>query len=313
MLDGGVLQVAGTGAAITLDKAAKINSTNGTIDTTDRDVSLNRSVSGVGQLIKSGSGKLIMTGDNTFEGGVRIKEGVLEVGEDKNLGKSGSEVLIDGATLAITGAGSATKPNTLTRTITLTENGGTVSVVSGEATLIGELQLDKSTGAVAADFTKSGAGVLNLTQDNAQSDFKGNTIIQEGVLGVNSINNLAEGKLFLDGGNIRTNAQINDFNKEVIINNTGGIDTNTFNTTVSGVIQGVGAFVKSGEGTLTLLGDKIYAGGTVVKGGVLAVTSHKNLGSVNTNITLDGGGLLIADHVDSNGQIDKKLKIRIND
>ena len=57
VLDGGVLQAVGVGAAIELNKAAKITNNNGTIDTTSRNVSLTGDVSGVGQLVKSGSGK----------------------------------------------------------------------------------------------------------------------------------------------------------------------------------------------------------------------------------------------------------------
>jgi autotransporter-associated beta strand protein len=218
ILDGGVLQVT---AATNLVKDTTITTNNGTIDTTSQNVVLEGKVSGVGQLIKSGAGTLTLksgvnSGDNTFEGGVAIKEGTLEVSKDSALGKDGGSVVIDGATLAITGSGD----NTLKRSITLTEEGGTVSVAAGgKATLTGELQLDKDV--VAADLTKAGAGELALTKDNTTGTFKGNTIIKEGTLGVTSEKNLAQGKLFLDGGNLRTNADITKFSKDIILNGQG--------------------------------------------------------------------------------------------
>jgi fibronectin-binding autotransporter adhesin len=287
VLDGGSLQVVsgGTGAIdIDLAKDTVITSNNGTVDTSDNNVKLLGAVSGVGQLVKSGSGTFNLANEgNTFEGGVRIKEGTLEVNGDGALGKADTQVLIDGATLAIT------KDADLKRQIVLTEKGGTVSVADGSsATLSGELALDATV--LSADLTKAGAGTLNLTRDNTQGNFKGNTIIKEGTLGISSQNNLAEGKLFLDGGDLRTNQDLT-FNKEMIVNTTGGIDTANNDVTVSSKIQGNGAFVKSGEGSLVLSADNVYAGGTQVKGGTLVVNNDKNLGLQATDITLNGGTL----------------------
>ncbi|MCB1674123.1 MAG: autotransporter-associated beta strand repeat-containing protein, partial [Pseudomonadales bacterium] len=286
-LDGGSLQVVGN-ADVTLDKNAVITSSNGTIDNVSNNVTLSGVVSGAGQLVKSGAGKFSLTNEkNNFEGGVRIKDGTLEVSTDGSLGKANTQVLIDGATLAIA------KDATLGRQIVLTEKGGTVAVAgTNTATLSGTLSLDA--GVLSADFTKSGTGTLNLTKDN--TNFKGNTIIQEGTLGVTGKDNLAQGKLFLDGGNLRTNASL-IFDKEIIINSTGGIDTaldasgNKTEVTVTSKIQGNGAFVKAGEGTLVLSADNLYAGGTQIKGGVLAVNKDSNLGLQSTDITLNGGTL----------------------
>ncbi|HNH43821.1 MAG TPA: autotransporter-associated beta strand repeat-containing protein, partial [Agitococcus sp.] len=283
VLDGGSLQVVGN-TEVTLDKKAVITSNNGTVDNVSSNVTLSGVVSGAGQLVKSGAGKFSLTNEkNSFEGGVRIKDGTLEVSTDGSLGKANTQVLIDGATLAIA------KDANLSRQIVLTEKGGAVSVAgTSTATLSGTLALDA--GVLSADFTKSGTGTLNLTKDN--TNFKGNTIIQEGTLGITGKDNLAQGKLFLDGGNLRTNASLN-FDKEIIINSTGGIDTlgNKTEVTVTSKIQGNGGLVKTGEGTLTLSADNAYAGGTQVKGGTLVVNKDSNLGLQATDITLNGGTL----------------------
>ncbi|MFO1373188.1 MAG: autotransporter-associated beta strand repeat-containing protein [Agitococcus sp.] len=296
VLDGGSLQVVGN-TEVTLNKNAVITSNNGTVDNVSSNVTLSGVVSGAGQLVKSGAGKFSLTNENNnFEGGVRIKDGTLEVSTDGSLGKANTQVLIDGATLAIA------KDANLSRQIVFTEKGGAVSVAgTNTATLSGTLSLDA--GVLSADFTKSGTGTLNLTKDN--TNFKGNTIIQEGTLGITGKDNLAQGKLFLDGGNLRTNASLN-FDKEIIINSTGGIDTsldalgNKTEVTVISKIQGNGGLVKTGEGTLTLSADNAYAGGTQVKGGTLVVNKDANLGLSATDIELDGGTLKLtnADAVD---------------
>jgi fibronectin-binding autotransporter adhesin len=286
VLDGGVLQSA---ANLNLQNSAvQITDSNGTIDSA-KEIIIGGKVSGDGQLIKSGAGTLKLTADNTFKSGVKIKEGVLEVKNDNSLGEKGGEVVIDGATLGITGG----ENTVLTRDIKLTQNGGTISVTNATATLEGKLLF--ADGTTSADFTKAGAGNLNLTQDNTQGNgFTGNTIIKEGTLGISSQNNLAQGQLFLDGGNLRTNAAITNFQKEIIINSTGGIDTNGFDSKVSSVLQGDGSFVKSGLGTLEFTADNSYAGGTQITGGVLLVGKDSNLGSAKTAITLDGGELKLA-------------------
>ncbi|MCB1659423.1 MAG: autotransporter-associated beta strand repeat-containing protein, partial [Pseudomonadales bacterium] len=287
VLDGGSLQVVGS-QDVALNKNAVITSNNGTIDNVTNNVTLSGTVSGDGQLVKSGAGTLSLSNEkNTFKGGVRIKDGTLQVSTDGSLGLENTKVLIDGATLAIA------QDAELKRQIVLTEKGGTVSVAdNSSATLSGELALDNNV--LSADLTKAGKGTLNLTRDNTQGNFKGNTIIKEGTLGITSQNNLAQGKLFLDGGNLRTNASLN-FDKEIIINTTGGIDAaldangNQANVSVSGKIQGNGGFVKTGVSTVTLTADNAYAGGTQIKAGTLVVNKDSNLGLSSTNIELDGG------------------------
>jgi fibronectin-binding autotransporter adhesin len=69
VLDGGSLQVLevrkadGTLELIELGKDAVITSNNGTIDNVANDVSLSGTVSGAGQLVKSGAGKFVLAND----------------------------------------------------------------------------------------------------------------------------------------------------------------------------------------------------------------------------------------------------------
>src|ERR1039457_3332908 len=73
----------------------------------------------------------------------------------------------------------------------------------------------------------------------------------------------------------------------------GGVAANL--VTISGVMSGVGGFIKYNPGTLVLSGANTFSGGTTISNGVLSVTADNNLGTApstaNYNIFLDGGTL----------------------
>ena len=73
----------------------------------------------------------------------------------------------------------------------------------------------------------------------------------------------------------------------------GGVAANLI--TISGVMSGVGGFIKYNPGTLVLSGANTFSGGTTISNGVLSVSADNNLGTApstaNYNIFLDGGTL----------------------
>ncbi|TQC96464.1 hypothetical protein FK216_12320, partial [Moraxellaceae bacterium AER2_44_116] len=291
VLDGGTLQTTG---ALNSARGVTITSANGTIDTTSQTDTLSGSISGLGQLVKTGSGVLKLTGtNNTFQGGVRVKEGTLEVSTNEALGSIDGKIEIDGATLAITGATTANASNTLNRAVSLTSHGGTLSVSTGDATLSGEIKADVG---LKPSLIKSGAGNLNLT--GANSLFEGDIFVKEGSLGISEQGNLGKGQLTLDGGNVRINNDLGISQKIVINSQGGGIDTNNHTASVSGVMSGAGTFVKMGLGTLELKSPNTYSGGTLIKQGTLAIDDSNNLGALGKTITLNGGDLQLAKDID---------------
>ena len=313
ILDGGTLQTTGTASTITLARGVAITSA-GTIDTTTQTNILSGVVSGQGQLIKTGSGILELKGNNTFQGGIKIKEGTLKISTDAALGTGSVE--IDGATLAIEGAANNTE---IKRNLTLTDADGTLAVTSGTATLSGQIKsADLSTN---ADLIKSGMGTLNLTANN--STLMGDVIVKEGALGISKNENLAKetldngkvvkGRLILDGGNLRINTTVDSnnlvLNKSIVIKSQGGIDTGGIvagtdqiaQATASGEITGQGLFVKTGDGTLELTAANGYSGGTLIEKGTLAIASITNLGSLGKAITLNGGDLQLLSDINFGG------------
>jgi autotransporter-associated beta strand protein len=133
----------------------------------------------------------------------------------------------------------------------------------------------------ASTLIKQGAGAVNLTGYNT---YTGSTTINAGILQVG-------GAGVLGGGSYAGAIAIGS-------GTTLGIATSA-NQTLSGVISGSGALVKSGTGTLTLGAANTYTGNITVNAGILTRSAGANFGVGNTavsKITINSGGT-----VDING------------
>jgi fibronectin-binding autotransporter adhesin len=64
-----------------------------------------------------------------------------------------------------------------------------------------------------------------------------------------------------------------------------------FAATINSALGGAAQLVKSDAGTLILGGTNSYAGGTLITGGTLRISSDANLGAASGDVTLDGGTL----------------------
>src|SRR5260221_5835905 len=112
-----------------------------------------------------------------------------------------------------------------------------------------------------------------------------------GILAVNSDSNLGTGPISFDGGTLEALRAAGGIisTKDVTLAAGGGrflADPGT-DSTLSGVISGIGAFTKDGAGRLTLTGQNTYEGGTNFNGGILAVDSAAQIGT--GPLTFNGG------------------------
>jgi outer membrane autotransporter protein len=142
-----------------------------------------------------------------------------------------------------------------------------------------------------ATLIKRDDGTLVLSGANTYS---GGTAIDGGALQVGSDGNLgaASGGLSLDTGTLETTASFGT-GRHVTLNAGGGTFAPVAGTTLalSGVVDGVGTLTKADAGTLVLSGNNSYGGGTVLRGGILGVSSDASLGATSGLLDFSGGTL----------------------
>ena len=206
-------------------------------------------MSGTGVLTKEGTGTLILTGPNTYNGGTNVNAGILQGTTTSLQGNinNNTTVIFDqifNGTFAgaISGPGEVIKNGSgnVTYGAAQTYTGGT-TVNAGTLSLGGVNFLP-----VGEDVTVNG-GTLNLNNFNQSIG---------GLGGTGGTVNLTSATLFVDP---------------------------TATSTYSGNITGPGAFVKNGSGTQILLGTNNYTGGTTVQGGVLEGHSVSLQGNILNN------------------------------
>ena len=238
-----------------------------TTGTDGTDTTFSGRISGSGSLVKTGAGIFTLAGANTYQGGTTVNGGTLRAGAENVLG-AGQVALANGSILDL---------NNYNYTIdSLADDASGTQVTLGSATLTtGQDNTDSAYSGVisgSGSLVKIGSGTFTLAGANT---YLGGTTINGGTLAIGNDNNLGDvsGNLSFDNGTLLTLAGISSA-RNVTLNAGGGtINTNSFDSTLSGVIGGVGSLTKSGAGTLTLLGDNTYAGGTILNGGTLAVGS----------------------------------------
>lgn len=224
-------------------------------------------IAGVGELNKTGDGTLVLSGISSYDG-TDVLAGVLSVGFNFNLGDSGGQLTVDGATLR------TTNNFTTTRLTTIGSGGATFDVdevlPGADHTHNGVIQ----GGAGASPFAKIGLGEMRLTGANT---FTAPIHLNQGTLSVNAANQLGDasntivfggGVWFVDGS--FANSRVVQLNQ-----NGGTIDVAGGSTlTQSGVIADgangpAGPLNKAGAGTLRLDVASTYSSGTNIQNGLL--------------------------------------------
>lgn len=267
--------LAGTGGALTL------TNTGGSVIRVDPNATatIGVGIGGSGLLEKRDLGTLILSAaSNSYSGGTRLSEGVLQVSADAQLG-SGA-LAFNGGTLRVTGDSF----NSTSRGITFGDNGGGLDIASASNTFtLGQ------TLSGAGALQKDGLGTLRLDGGNSYS---GGTALNAGRLVAGTASALGSGALTVSGNARLSSAQALSLANDVAIGNgialtvDGGSDLG-----LSGIVSGqTGRLVKDGSGTLTLSGANTYAGGTSLRAGSLLLNNAQALGG--GALTVDGAATL---------------------
>ncbi|WP_119020320.1 fibronectin-binding autotransporter adhesin ShdA [Salmonella enterica] len=280
VIDGGILAAKdaaslGTGD-VTIAESATLALSQGTLD---------NNVTGEGQIVKSGSDELIVTGDNNYSGGTTISggtltadhadslgsgdidnSGVLKVGEgelENTLSGTGSLVKTGTGELTLNGDNDYSGGTTIDDGVLIANHAdslGTGAIDNSGVLQVGEGEL-KNTLSGTGSLVKIGTGELTLNGDN---DYSGGTTISDGTLIAASVNALGSGD----------------------IDNSGVLQVGEGE--LKNTLSGSGSLVKTGTGELTLSGDNTYSGGTTISGGTLIAASVNALGSGD----IDNSGVL---------------------
>ncbi|ESJ79961.1 AIDA autotransporter-like protein ShdA, partial [Salmonella enterica subsp. enterica serovar Hartford str. CFSAN001075] len=175
---------------------------------------LENTLSGTGSLVKTGTGELTLSGDNSYSGGTTIiggtltadhadslgtgavaNSGVLQVGEgelENTLSGSGSLVKTGTGELTLSGDNSYSGGTTIiggTLTADHADSLGTGAVANSGVLQVGEGELENTLSGTGS-LVKIGTGELTLSGDNTYS---GGTTIDDGVLIAANVNALSGG------------------------------------------------------------------------------------------------------------------------
>ncbi|WP_241389323.1 autotransporter-associated beta strand repeat-containing protein [Salmonella sp. YP131-1] len=268
------------GSGDVTDNATLALNTGGTFDNT---------ISGSGQVVKSGDDVLTLSGSNTYTGGTTISGGTLIA---SNVDALGTGDVTNDATLELNTGGDFT--NNISGNGQVVKSGDDTLTFSGSNTYTGGTLISSGT-LVANDVNALGTGDVtdNATLElNTGGDFTNNIsgsgqVVKSGddTLTLSGTNSYTGGTTISGGTLVATNVEAlgtgDVTNNATLELNTGGDFTNN--------ISGSGQVVKSGDETLTLSGANSYTGGTLISSGTLVANDVNALGTgdVTDNAVLE--------------------------
>lgn len=285
------------------------------------DITFAGNISGTGSVQFNGAGRVVLTGHNTYTGGIGVGSGAtLRISDAGSftgpiidngtinfdsssqtfanaISGSGGVTFTGSGTLILTGYNTYTGMTTISSGTLQLGNGGTSGALAGPLTNNGSLLFDHSNlytfeGTISGSGTvvQNGTGTLILFGANT---YTGNTIINAGLLRISSDNNLGNGGTLVLGngtGVILTGSGPFTHPVTVAGDPTFTVASGT-TATWSGLISDGGTpgdVEVTGGGTLVLTNAaNSYSGGTVVKGGsMLRIAADHAIGVPTGGLTL---------------------------
>ncbi|WP_374562614.1 putative Ig domain-containing protein [Ideonella sp.] len=224
-------------------------------------------INGSGNLTKSGTGKLTLSGSNGYTGTTTVtgSGGTLSVTDASNI-STNTITLGSGGALEVTGSNV-----TLVNAFTIDTGGGTISNDNALA-LTGVMS-----GVSGASFNKAGTGVLTMSAANT---LPGDVVVQAGTLNLTGSLTATNAVSVLSGATLAGSGSITTANAVVV--DSGGFLS-------PGVIG-----VNSGAGTLTINGDLDLFGTLQIDINGTTAGSEYDQVVVNGAVTLDSAGAALS-------------------
>ncbi|EHN5593053.1 fibronectin-binding autotransporter adhesin ShdA [Salmonella enterica subsp. enterica serovar Manchester] len=272
---------------VAIAENAKLELSQGTLD---------NNVTGEGQIVKSGSDELIVTGDNNYSGGTTItggtltadhadslgsgdidNSGVLQVGEgelENTLSGSGSLVKTGTGELTLNGDNDYSGGTTITGgTLTAdhADSLGTGTIANNGVLQVGEGELENTLFG-SGSLVKTGTGELTLSGDNSYS---GTTTITDGTLIAANVNALGGGDVD-NAGTLKLDAE-GEFNLANVTTQSGATTELAKGTTLN-----VDSLTQQADSTLNIdlseaNGESAITADSVTLGGTLNIRGIGNV------------------------------------
>jgi autotransporter-associated beta strand protein len=228
-----------------------------------------------GSLVKSGTGRLILRGANTFGGGVTIRNGTLE----------------SQATQTTLGSGTVTMGGTNSTGVTyLTgQNNSNPFVINAPAS--GDIVIGAN--GAGSGFTMSGGVSLNgnLTLQTFENVISGSTKASSNITGgVTGTGNLLLNNLGLAANVINISGSSVNHTGTITLSGTAATGDTTISAPIGANVTGITQ--SSTTSRLVLSGTNTYAGNTTVNAGTLRITQAPN--PLNANTGNDASTITIA-------------------
>jgi len=264
-------------------------------------------IAGSGGITKAGVGPLLLSGTNTFSGGVTVTTGAVRVGNNAALG-TGTLGLATGTTLSSNGTAARTLANALSLAGSLTLGDATNTGVlnfTGAGTLTANTTLTNAStvtlssglgdGGSGLSLSKAGAGTLFM---GGVSTYTGGTTISAGTLELGGNNRLAgSGSVTVSGGSLDLGGfsqNVGSFTASSAVTVTAGtlvsagsyaFTASSGTTTVDAALGGAGSLTKSNNGSLVLSGAGSFSGGSTISAGTVQVGSNTALGTAGVSLS----------------------------
>ena len=275
-------------------------------------------------LTKAGAGTLILTGTNTYTGGTTISGGTLQLGNGGNTGSilgdvanngtlvfnrgntmifsgdisgSGAVRQIGAGTTILTGTNSYSGGTTISAGVLQIGNGGTSGLIAGNVVNNATLAFSRSDAVTFSGAISGSGSVMKLGTDtltlSGNNSYTGSTTVAGGTLSISSDGNLGTGgTLALLNGTTLAFTQGGVYTHAITVGGDPTFDVAAGQTvTQSGVISNgssPGDVVKTGAGTLTLIANNTYTGGTTISAGTLQLGNGGNTGSLLGDVVNNG-------------------------
>jgi len=249
-------------------------------------------ISGAGGVHQIGSGKTILTADNTYTGGTTIADGTLELGDGGTTGSLLGDVINNG-TLAFNRTDVVTFDGAVTGTGGIDQIGMGTTILTGDSSaLTGSSQVQKGilsvNGVLGGSISVKGGRLQGIGQVGETTNFAGGTIAPGDSIGTLTVAGDYVGR----GGTLEIETVLGDDSSatdKLIVTGTTSGNTNVHVTNLAGVgaqtSEGIKIIDVAGvsDGSFSLLGNYVFEGDQAVIAGAYAYRLYQGGGSTPTD------------------------------